>query len=228
MLLAFGAVVDFLAGRVRRAPKWMADHGLEWAWRLMLEPRRLSRRYLVEDPPELVRLMRRARTMQRGSMMLIHDANPARGIFVAPGRKAAITVVVVTHNSAEDVSRLIDDLRRAASAQVIRVVVVDNRSSDGTSDRVRLHPPDVTLVESAGNLGYAGGINTALPFADPCDAVLILNPRSVAGTRLRHSFDGLAAPRRPGRGGGGAAHSRRGRCGLSLASPGAVAPRCDG
>lgn len=175
VLLAFGAVVDFLAGRVRRAPKWMADHGLEWAWRLMLEPRRLSRRYLVEDPPELVRLMRRARTMQRGSMMLIHDANPARGAFVAPGWKAAITVVVVTHNSAEDVSRLIDDLRRAASAQVIRVVVVDNRSSDGTSDRVRLHP-DVTLVEPAGNLGYAGGINTALPFADPCDAVLILNP----------------------------------------------------
>jgi exopolysaccharide biosynthesis WecB/TagA/CpsF family protein len=42
--LAFGAVVDFLAGRVNRAPAWVADHSLEWAWRLSLEPRRLARR----------------------------------------------------------------------------------------------------------------------------------------------------------------------------------------
>ncbi|MGW0017274.1 WecB/TagA/CpsF family glycosyltransferase [Rhodococcus sp. NPDC003382] len=175
VLLAFGAVVDFLAGRVRRAPRWIADSGLEWAWRLMLEPRRLSHRYLVEDPPELLRLMRKARTVQRGSMMLIHDASAARGTFVAPGRRAVVTVVVVTHNSADDISRLIDDLSLAAHELSIRVVVVDNRSSDGTPALVRLHP-DVTLVETGGNLGYAGGINAALPFVDPCDAVLILNP----------------------------------------------------
>ncbi|MCX6502427.1 MAG: WecB/TagA/CpsF family glycosyltransferase [Microbacterium sp.] len=51
VLLAFGAVVDFLAGRVSRAPRWVSDAGLEWMWRLMLEPRRLARRYLVEGPP---------------------------------------------------------------------------------------------------------------------------------------------------------------------------------
>jgi exopolysaccharide biosynthesis WecB/TagA/CpsF family protein len=48
--LAFGAVVDFLAGRIVRAPAWIADHGLEWAWRLLHEPRRLARRYLVQAP----------------------------------------------------------------------------------------------------------------------------------------------------------------------------------
>lgn len=57
VLLAFGAVVDFLAGRVRRAPRWVSDAGLEWAWRLMLEPRRLARRYLVEGPSALLRIM---------------------------------------------------------------------------------------------------------------------------------------------------------------------------
>ncbi|WP_420749515.1 WecB/TagA/CpsF family glycosyltransferase [Rhodococcus sp. O3] len=175
LLLAFGAVVDFLAGRVRRAPKWMADSGLEWAWRLMLEPRRLSHRYLLEDPPELLRLMRRARTVQRGPTTLIHDSSAVRGTFVAPGRRAVVSVVVVTHNSADDISRLIDDLSLAAHDQPMRVIVVDNRSSDGTAALVRLHP-DVVLVESGGNLGYAGGINAALPFVDPCDAVLILNP----------------------------------------------------
>jgi exopolysaccharide biosynthesis WecB/TagA/CpsF family protein len=62
VLLAFGAVVDFLAGRVRRAPRWVARAGLEWAWRLVLEPRRLSRRYLVEGPAAMVTLLRRSST----------------------------------------------------------------------------------------------------------------------------------------------------------------------
>ncbi|RLK47937.1 WecB/TagA/CpsF family glycosyltransferase [Microbacterium telephonicum] len=50
-LLAFGAVVDFLAGKVSRAPQWVSDAHAEWMWRLMLEPRRLARRYLIEGPP---------------------------------------------------------------------------------------------------------------------------------------------------------------------------------
>jgi exopolysaccharide biosynthesis WecB/TagA/CpsF family protein len=57
-LLAFGAVVDFLAGRVSRAPRWMAKAGLEWMWRLMLEPRRLARRYLIEGPPAYLAVRR--------------------------------------------------------------------------------------------------------------------------------------------------------------------------
>ncbi|QEW00803.1 WecB/TagA/CpsF family glycosyltransferase [Microbacterium caowuchunii] len=57
-LLAFGAVVDFLAGRVSRAPRWVSDAGLEWMWRLMLEPRRLARRYLIEGPPAYVAVRR--------------------------------------------------------------------------------------------------------------------------------------------------------------------------
>lgn len=48
--LACGAVIDFLAGRIPRAPTWMARVGLEWAYRLGREPRRLWRRYLVNDP----------------------------------------------------------------------------------------------------------------------------------------------------------------------------------
>ena len=44
-----GATVDFLAGNVKRAPKWMSDHGLEWFYRFLMEPRRLFRRYFVDD-----------------------------------------------------------------------------------------------------------------------------------------------------------------------------------
>lgn len=44
-----GATVDFLAGNVKRAPKWMSDHGLEWFYRFTQEPGRLFKRYFVDD-----------------------------------------------------------------------------------------------------------------------------------------------------------------------------------
>ncbi len=47
--LCVGAAIDFAAGRVRRAPHWMQAAGLEWLWRLLADPRRLWRRYLVQD-----------------------------------------------------------------------------------------------------------------------------------------------------------------------------------
>ena len=43
--VGIGATVDFLAGAVRRAPVWMRHCGLEWTWRLALEPKRLAKRY---------------------------------------------------------------------------------------------------------------------------------------------------------------------------------------
>ncbi len=50
MLIRVGASVDIVAGRFREAPRWMTRVGLEWLFRLAQEPRRLARRYLVDDP----------------------------------------------------------------------------------------------------------------------------------------------------------------------------------
>ncbi len=47
--LGIGAAIDFAAGKVRRAPVILQRSGLEWLWRLCQEPRRLWRRYLVQD-----------------------------------------------------------------------------------------------------------------------------------------------------------------------------------
>jgi exopolysaccharide biosynthesis WecB/TagA/CpsF family protein len=55
--LAFGAAPDFIAGIVPRAPELLRATGLEWLYRLMLEPRRLARRYLLQGPPALYRLL---------------------------------------------------------------------------------------------------------------------------------------------------------------------------
>jgi N-acetylglucosaminyldiphosphoundecaprenol N-acetyl-beta-D-mannosaminyltransferase len=50
VLVGFGAAVDFAAGTVPRAPDWVSRAGLEWAFRLAREPRRLAARYLLRDP----------------------------------------------------------------------------------------------------------------------------------------------------------------------------------
>jgi exopolysaccharide biosynthesis WecB/TagA/CpsF family protein len=55
-----GAFLDFTAGRVRRAPRWMNVLGVEWCFRLLQEPRRLWRRYLLGNPAFLFRAWRDA------------------------------------------------------------------------------------------------------------------------------------------------------------------------
>ncbi len=47
--LIVGAAVDFWAGNVKRAPKWISDHSLEWLYRFLQEPRRLFKRYFVDS-----------------------------------------------------------------------------------------------------------------------------------------------------------------------------------
>ena len=48
-MMAVGAAFDFLAGTVSQAPRWMQNNGLEWFYRLCMEPRRLWKRYLLTN-----------------------------------------------------------------------------------------------------------------------------------------------------------------------------------
>ena len=47
---AVGALLDFQSGRVERAPQWVRNLKMEWVYRLLLEPKRLAKRYLVGNP----------------------------------------------------------------------------------------------------------------------------------------------------------------------------------
>jgi exopolysaccharide biosynthesis WecB/TagA/CpsF family protein len=51
VFVGVGMAIDALGGRLRVPPRWMTRVGLEWAFRLAMEPRRLARRYLRDDPP---------------------------------------------------------------------------------------------------------------------------------------------------------------------------------
>jgi N-acetylglucosaminyldiphosphoundecaprenol N-acetyl-beta-D-mannosaminyltransferase len=66
VLIGVGASLDFIAGTVPRAPRWMSAAGMEWLFRLLREPRRLWKRYLVRDPRFLMVLGRTVRERRRG------------------------------------------------------------------------------------------------------------------------------------------------------------------
>jgi len=53
-----GAVFDYVSGTLWRGPQWMTEHGLEWLARLIIEPRRLARRYLIGNPLFIGRVLR--------------------------------------------------------------------------------------------------------------------------------------------------------------------------
>lgn len=55
-----GATVDFIAGNVKRAPRWMSEHGLEWLYRFSQEPKRMFRRYFVDDI-QIIKLIKKYR-----------------------------------------------------------------------------------------------------------------------------------------------------------------------
>jgi N-acetylglucosaminyldiphosphoundecaprenol N-acetyl-beta-D-mannosaminyltransferase len=56
--LPVGALFEFISGTVRRAPRWMADNGLEWLFRYLLEPRRMFVRYIIGNPLFIARVIK--------------------------------------------------------------------------------------------------------------------------------------------------------------------------
>jgi len=64
-MIGVGAAFDIHAGKLRQAPLWMQGSGLEWLYRLIQEPRRLARRYLINNPLFLCRILAQLLGMKR-------------------------------------------------------------------------------------------------------------------------------------------------------------------
>jgi N-acetylglucosaminyldiphosphoundecaprenol N-acetyl-beta-D-mannosaminyltransferase len=81
VLVGVGAAFDFHAGVKRQAPRWMQRSGLEWSFRLATEPRRLARRYLVNNPQFVWRI--------GGQLWRTHrPEHSKRRSFEVPGRES--------------------------------------------------------------------------------------------------------------------------------------------
>jgi len=75
--MGVGGLFDFFAEKVSRAPLWLRSVGMEWTWRLLQEPRRMWRRYLLGNPAFMARAWRDARSWRR-------RANPATALQSRP------------------------------------------------------------------------------------------------------------------------------------------------
>lgn len=116
----------------------------------------------------------------------------ARASFVAAAEHAEIAIVVVTYNNADHVAGLLESLRGEAAQLRIRLIVADNASADDTVALLSAEP-NVIVVQTGGNLGYAGGVNAASAHLGAADAVLVLNPDlAVEPGCLRAMLDRLA------------------------------------
>ena len=95
---------------------------------------------------------------------------------MASSRRAHVALVVLSWNGREDTLSCLDSLSRV-SYQPLTVIVVDNGSDDGTGDAVREAHPQVDLVRSEENLGFAGGNNLGVRRALElgADHVMLLN-----------------------------------------------------
>ena len=102
-----GALFDYVAGRVPRAPHWIADNGLEWIFRLVVEPRRMWRRYLLGNPAFLYEVLNERRRRRSG---------PDAGRWRA-GAIAIAALAIAANCGVKGVVGACDDVARGAAAR---------------------------------------------------------------------------------------------------------------
>ena len=88
------------------------------------------------------------------------------------------SAIVVTYNSRPHVAACLQSLAGARDGVSLDVTVVDNASSDGTTDAVRAALPGAQVVDSGGNLGYARAVNLGIR-STRGEFVLVMNPDCV-------------------------------------------------
>jgi exopolysaccharide biosynthesis WecB/TagA/CpsF family protein len=80
ILMGVGGLFDFYSGRIDRAPVWVREIGLEWVWRLLQEPSRMWRRYVIGNPLFLYRVWKQKR--RNGSVSRRMQVTPAEEAYV--------------------------------------------------------------------------------------------------------------------------------------------------
>jgi N-acetylglucosaminyldiphosphoundecaprenol N-acetyl-beta-D-mannosaminyltransferase len=118
-----GGVFNFLAGETRRAPEWIQRAGFEWAYRMLQEPSRLWRRYLVEDLPVFFELLaRQGLARLRARQALAHAPVVALAVAGGPAHSAEPGLRIVGTQPAAPQSAAPALRRRLASrASAVRV-----------------------------------------------------------------------------------------------------------
>jgi hypothetical protein len=91
-----------------------------------------------------------------------------------------LSIVIVTFNSAKDISACLGSLAAQTSSVDVETVIVDNASSDGTAEAVRVRWPGVRVLDAGRNLGFAAGNNLGIRQTSG-ELLLLLNPDTIVG-----------------------------------------------
>ena len=96
-----------------------------------------------------------------------------------------LTVIVLTWNNYGDTAECLHSLRKL-NYSPYNVLLVDNGSTDGSIERLRLAFPEVTILKTGENLGYAGGNNIGIEYAlsKDVDYILLLNNDTIVDPKL--------------------------------------------
>lgn len=75
VFINLGACIDFYTKTIYRGPRWLTDHGFEWLTRLMTEPFRLWKRYLIGNPLFLYRVLKQCRSRNKNRILTLAKRN---------------------------------------------------------------------------------------------------------------------------------------------------------
>ena len=96
-----------------------------------------------------------------------------------------LSVVIVSYNARQYLGPCIRSVEQAMKGIDGEIIVVDNQSSDGTVEDLKTHFPQVQVVESGGNIGFAKANNIGIRLSHS-PYVLLLNPDTVVGAFRRN------------------------------------------
>jgi GT2 family glycosyltransferase len=98
-----------------------------------------------------------------------------------------VDIILVSYNTAEYTLKALASVYNETEKGTFNLIVVDNNSQDDSVIKIKQHFPQITLISSDRNLGFAGGVNLATSYAKS-DYILLLNPDTVI---LDHAIDRL-------------------------------------
>ena len=100
-----------------------------------------------------------------------------------------VTVIILNWNGKEDTLECLASVKKIDYSN-FEIVLVDNGSVDDSVEAVSEHYPDVTLLQTGDNLGYAGGNNVGIRYAldNKAEYVLLLNNDTVVDVQLINAF----------------------------------------
>lgn len=136
LTLGVGALFDFLAGHVSRAPRSLRRARLEWVWRLAQEPRRLACRYLVGNPAFVARAV--AQALPRPRLKTATDIALALGGLVALLPLMAVAALAIKLDSRGPV--LFRQIRIGQNGQPFAMLKFRSMQSDAEARRKELLP----------------------------------------------------------------------------------------